>query len=113
MESVCNVKMVKQRALLENPMDRLDIGVLEKCFRQKYGVRISETAEGLWDVEIKLEGEDQVYGLVTSHGALKPWCNLSSAIAFAKENCSNAGEVLVDIYGWRLLKLLEPAGSPI
>jgi len=113
MELVCDVSGIEQCTALANPMDRLDIAVLEKYFRQKYGVRIAETTTGWWTIEIKLEGEDQVYGLETRRGAQKPWRSLSSAIAFAKENCPNAGEVLVDVHGWRLMKLIEPAGSPI
>ena len=113
MESVCDVGGIERHAALVNPMGRLNIAVLEKYFRQKYGVRIAETTTGSWAIEIKLEGEDQVYGLETRRGALKPWRSLSSAIAFAKENCPNAGEVLVDVHGWRLMKLVEPAGFPI
>jgi len=108
MESLCYEKVNEQGAVRANHMDKGDLCHLEKFFQHKYGVRIAETTSGAWAIEIKFEGEAEVFGLESSRGVLKIWRNLSNAISFVKENCPNAGEVLVDVQGWRLMKLIEP-----
>jgi len=96
-----------------NRLSLRDLIHIERMFKKKYGLRIAETREGLWAMELRFEGEEDAYGLEAGRGVLRVWRNLYGAIAFVQQHCPGAAEVLVDVRGWRLMRLDERAGEEV
>lgn len=88
-------------------VNQRDLVCIERVCGGRYGVRIVETTMGLWTLELKFEGEQKAYELQNRRGVLRVWRSLSSVIAFAQAHCCSAAEVLVEVRGWRLMKLQE------
>ena len=86
-------------------LTKRDLENIAKTFRWKYHVTLIESTAGLWTVEIRFEGQNGIYGVETSRGVLKIWRNLSNAIIFVQKSCGYARDVVVDVHGWKLVKI--------
>ena len=81
-----------------------ELEVVTQTHPNGYVVWVKKADDGFWRVEIHLSGKEQAYEIDTSRGMPKGWRQLSDAIAFVQQNCSNPKDVFVEVGEWVLTK---------
>lgn len=85
-------------------LTKRELATVDKVHQGVYTVRISETKENFWKVEILVDETGRTHEVDTTRGVTKGWRHMEHALKFVKENCPHARTVRVVLDDWTLEK---------
>ena len=83
-----------------------EIVVISEFYKGNYAVEISTVESGLWQAEIRIIHPESQHKVITKRGDLKTWRNLSDAIIFIQELCSDCQNITVIIGNWKFVRAI-------